>query len=188
MALHPDVQKKAQAELDAVVGSDRLPDFTDQGSLLYLNALTKEVLRWHAVAPIGVPHRSVDDDFYKDSLIPGGSIVMANQWSVHAPAPERMVSIILLHRALSRDESLYPDPEHFSPERFLHDDESTPDAKNPFNYAFGFGRRYAVRSPIAVCIGGLTLLSGAVRGRILRELRCSLSVLRSCMHSRSVRP
>ncbi len=87
MALHPDVQKKAQAELDAVVGSDRLPDFTDQGSLLYLNALTKEVLRWHAVAPIGVPHRSVDDDFYKDSLIPGGSIVMANQWSVHAPAP-----------------------------------------------------------------------------------------------------
>jgi cytochrome P450 len=51
MTLFPDVQKKAQAELDAVVGPDRLPSFADQDSLPYVGALVKEALRWHAVAP-----------------------------------------------------------------------------------------------------------------------------------------
>ena len=45
MALHPDAQKKAQSELDIVVGTDRLPDFSDLDSLPYVNALTAEVLR-----------------------------------------------------------------------------------------------------------------------------------------------
>ncbi|KAG6842992.1 hypothetical protein H0H93_002633, partial [Arthromyces matolae] len=51
MALHPDVLKKAQAELDAVVGTERLPTFEDRQYLPYIDALTKEVLRWNAVAP-----------------------------------------------------------------------------------------------------------------------------------------
>lgn len=45
MTLHPDAQKKAQAEIDAVVGTDRLPDFSDFDSLPYVNALTAEALR-----------------------------------------------------------------------------------------------------------------------------------------------
>jgi hypothetical protein len=53
MTLFPDAQKKAQAELDAVVGSDRLPSFADQDSLPYVGALVKEALRWHAVIPTG---------------------------------------------------------------------------------------------------------------------------------------
>ena len=53
MALYPEAQKKAQAEIDAVVGSTRLPDFEDRPSLPYINAVVKEVLRWHLVLPIG---------------------------------------------------------------------------------------------------------------------------------------
>lgn len=80
MALNPDAQRKAQAELDSVVGGDRLPQFSDRESLPYVNALVKEVIRWHTVAPIGVPHRSLEDDVYAGHFIPGGSIVMVNQW------------------------------------------------------------------------------------------------------------
>ncbi len=52
MQLHPDVQRKGQAELDAVVGSDRLPTFADRPNLPYVNAMVKEVLRWNAVVPL----------------------------------------------------------------------------------------------------------------------------------------
>ena len=54
MVLHPDIAKKAQAELDRVVGDERLPVLADRPSLPYLNALVLEVFRWHAVAPAGM--------------------------------------------------------------------------------------------------------------------------------------
>jgi cytochrome P450 len=54
MTLFPDVQKKAQAEIDAVVGTDRLPSFADRDSLPYIEALVKEALRWNVVVPIGM--------------------------------------------------------------------------------------------------------------------------------------
>jgi cytochrome P450 len=53
MVLHPDAQRKAQMEIDNVVGVDRLPNFGDEMSLPYVSALVKEVMRWHPVAPIG---------------------------------------------------------------------------------------------------------------------------------------
>ena len=53
MALYPEVQAKAQSEIDRVTGTDRLPSFKDRDSLPYLNALVKEVLRWNPVAPLG---------------------------------------------------------------------------------------------------------------------------------------
>jgi cytochrome P450 len=55
MALYPEVQKKAQAEIDAVVGPDRLPEFEDRPSLPYINAVIKELLRWNLVTPLGEP-------------------------------------------------------------------------------------------------------------------------------------
>lgn len=80
MALHPEVQKKAQEELDAVVGSSRLPNFSDRPSLPYLSAVVKELLRWHIVTPIGLPHRVVTDDEYMGYHIPKGALVIANIW------------------------------------------------------------------------------------------------------------
>lgn len=50
MVLYPDVQKKAQAELDSVIGIDRLPSFEDRDHLPYVGALVSEVLRWLPVA------------------------------------------------------------------------------------------------------------------------------------------
>ena len=46
MIIYPEAQKKAQAEIDTVVGKDRLPDSNDKESLPYVEALMKEVLRY----------------------------------------------------------------------------------------------------------------------------------------------
>jgi len=54
LVLYPAVAKKAQEEIDAIVGSDRLPTFADRENLPYVDALTKEVFRWNAVVPTGM--------------------------------------------------------------------------------------------------------------------------------------
>lgn len=53
MTLHPEIQKKAQAEIDSVVGNDRLPSLSDRGSLPYTEAIVLELLRWNPVTPLG---------------------------------------------------------------------------------------------------------------------------------------
>jgi cytochrome P450 len=54
MTLYPEVQRKAQAEIDRVIGNSRLPDYSDQYELPYVDAVLKEVLRWHPVTPLGM--------------------------------------------------------------------------------------------------------------------------------------
>jgi cytochrome P450 len=80
MIIHPDVQLKAQEELDKVIGRGRLPDLEDRESLPYTSALLKEVLRWQPVVPLGVPHGAIVDDEYKGMRIPKGSVVNPNAW------------------------------------------------------------------------------------------------------------
>lgn len=82
MAMHPDVQKKAQAELDAVIGPRRLPLYSDRSSLPYIDAILKETLRWQPVIPLAVAHRSTADDEYRGWFIPKGALVVANSWCV----------------------------------------------------------------------------------------------------------
>ena len=53
MVLYPDVQKEARNELDQVLGPHRLPDFSDQPSLPYIEAIVRETLRWNPVVPLG---------------------------------------------------------------------------------------------------------------------------------------
>jgi len=53
MALYPEVQKKAQMEIDAVTGNNRLPSFSDRDALPYTNAIVKEAMRWQPVTPLG---------------------------------------------------------------------------------------------------------------------------------------
>ena len=80
MSLHPGVRERAQAELHAVVGPNRLPAHADRPNLPYINAIITESLRWHNVAPLGLAHCTVADDEYRGYFIPAGTIVQANVW------------------------------------------------------------------------------------------------------------
>lgn len=51
--MHPDVQRKAQEQLDEVLGNERMPTFEDLDNLPYIHAIVKEVGRWHSVLPLG---------------------------------------------------------------------------------------------------------------------------------------
>jgi cytochrome P450 len=53
MILFPEVQEKAQAEIDSVIGMDRLPTFDDRNALPYVEAVICETLRWHPAVPLG---------------------------------------------------------------------------------------------------------------------------------------
>ena len=53
MFLSPDIQKRAQAELDSVIGRERLPTFEDRPMLPFVDAVCKEVLRWRPITPVG---------------------------------------------------------------------------------------------------------------------------------------
>ncbi|KAI1047620.1 hypothetical protein LB505_012637 [Fusarium chuoi] len=119
MTLFPDAQKKAQCEIDEVVGTGRLPTLSDRQSLPYVNALVKEVLRWHPVGPMCLPHTTSQDDIIDGHLIPKGAMILPNIWQIcHDPA-------------------LYHDPMAFKPERFLGPEAET----DPGRFVFGFGRR-----------------------------------------------
>ena len=54
MLAYPEVQKRAQDELDAVVGRTRVPTFADLPHLPYIRAMVKEALRWRPVDPVGL--------------------------------------------------------------------------------------------------------------------------------------
>ncbi|KAJ2919996.1 hypothetical protein MD484_g420, partial [Candolleomyces efflorescens] len=123
---HPEVVKKAQAQIDAVVQPGHLPDLDDQESLPYISAIVSEALRWRDVTPIAIPHSLSADDEYKGYYLPKGSVVIANSWA-------------MLH-----DENIYPDPFEFKPERFIDLETGKLDyshARDPMHACFGFGRR-----------------------------------------------
>ena len=54
MAMHPDKQRKAQAEIDSVTEGLRLPTLADRARMPYVVAIMNEVARWHAVVPLGM--------------------------------------------------------------------------------------------------------------------------------------
>jgi hypothetical protein len=58
LVLFPQVQRRAQAELDVVIGRDRLPTFDDRPHLPYIEAVCKELMRWQMSLPIGTVHSS----------------------------------------------------------------------------------------------------------------------------------
>ncbi|EMD35994.1 hypothetical protein CERSUDRAFT_52911 [Gelatoporia subvermispora B] len=120
MAQYPEAQRSAQAEIDRVVGTDRPPRMEDMPDLPYVNAVIKEAMRWRPTLPLGVPHRSTEDDVYGGFFIPKSTVILANVWAV----------------AFQPDEKY--EPQAFLPERFLDPAHPTID---PAIWAFGFGRR-----------------------------------------------
>ncbi|EIW86005.1 cytochrome P450 [Coniophora puteana RWD-64-598 SS2] len=122
MILHPDVQRRAQAQLDPVVGHERPPTLDDRKGLPLIDAILREVIRWIPVVPTNLPHAVSENDIYEGYFIPKGANVIVNIW------------------AIFRDEKRYPDPEAFNPDRFLTSDGAL---TNDMSYmtVFGFGRR-----------------------------------------------
>lgn len=122
MMENPNVQKKAQAEIDAVVGTDRLPTWEDIPNLEYANLVVQECYRSNPLSPMGIPHAAVEDDVYNGMYIPKGTIVYQNVW------------------AMMHDQSVYADPFSFEPERFIPQAEGG--RGEPYPAAtWGFGRR-----------------------------------------------
>jgi len=93
MLLYPDIQKKAQAELDSVIGRERLPTLGDRPNLPFIDATCKEVLRWRPVSPrsqmaphvmylmslAAIPHAVTEDDVYAGFFIPKGGSCFLNK-------------------------------------------------------------------------------------------------------------
>ncbi|KAJ7064665.1 cytochrome P450 [Mycena amicta] len=123
MLANPHVMRKAQAELDAVIQPGFLPTFDDESSLPYVSALVLEVLRCYPINPIAMPHFTAQEDVYHGMRIPARSTVMANVWSI------------------TRDETYFPEPLEFRPERFLKAGKLDPGVYDPRKLVFGFGRR-----------------------------------------------
>lgn len=80
MACWPDYQRKAQEEMDAVVGPDRTPQWENYDQLPYIAQIQKETLRWRCVTVSGVPHVAREDDLYKGFVIPKGARTMQSTW------------------------------------------------------------------------------------------------------------
>ena len=143
MAMHPQEQRAAQQQLDAVVGPDRLPEFSDVDAVPYVQAIVKETLRWHIITPMGIPHVAVEDDEYNGYHIPAGTVISPNLWyasSDDSQSPNSAERTLLCDRAMSRDPVKYPDPEAFMPSRFIATGDKHA-ADVPSQFVFGFGRR-----------------------------------------------
>ena len=136
MIAHPEAQRIAQAELDAVVGRSRTPTFSDAPNLPYIHAMVKETLRWRPVLPFSLPHSTTKDDWYNGMFIPKGTICLTNLWHCH------------------HDPSTYgDDASSFRPERFLdahgNINPGPVETRGEGHSTYGFGRRTCVGRHVA---------------------------------------
>lgn len=107
MVLHPDIQAKAQSEIDAVVGARCLVSDSDLPNLPYLQAIVKETLRMHPPGPLlSWARLSIHDTHIGSHFIPAGTTAMVNMW------------------AITHDEAVWDAPNEFNPERFMKEDVS----------------------------------------------------------------
>ncbi|XP_022090899.1 cytochrome P450 2J6-like [Acanthaster planci] len=129
MILHPDVQERVQREIDAVVGRNRLPRMSHRSELPYTEAVLLELQRIGNIVPLGVPHRASENTTFQGYTIPKDTFIVANHWALH------------------RDPKLFPEPEKFSPERFLNADGEAvkPEELIPFST----GRRVCLGEQLA---------------------------------------
>ncbi|RLN33760.1 cytochrome P450 78A5-like [Panicum miliaceum] len=123
MVLHPDIQAKAQAELDAVVGRGRGVADADVASLPYIQCIVKETLRMHPPGPLlSWARLSIHDAHVGGHLVPAGTTAMVNMW------------------AIAHDPAVWAEPGAFRPERFQEEDVSV--LGSDLRLApFGAGRR-----------------------------------------------
>ncbi|GLJ32056.1 hypothetical protein SUGI_0645470 [Cryptomeria japonica] len=130
---NPHTMKKAQAELEEVVGRERRVEESDLEHLPYLRAVVKEVFRLHPVAPLLLPHRADSSCEIMGFVIPKDTQIWVNVW------------------AIGRDPAVWKEASKFMPERFLEGEKSKIDFKGQdFELIpFGAGRRICVGLPLA---------------------------------------
>ncbi|KAJ7614162.1 cytochrome P450 [Roridomyces roridus] len=130
--LFPQWIARAQKEIDAVIGKDRIPTFKDRPQLPYVEAVVRETLRWRPAVRFGLPHECTADDVVeyqgKEYLIHKDSIVFAVTWAIE-------------------HDKTHEDADDFSPGRFL--DEKGQLRPGYESSAFGFGRRVCPGQPFA---------------------------------------
>lgn len=119
MTIKVESQQRAQAEIDAVIGTHRLPRMEDRQNLPFVEALYKEILRWKPLGSLGVPHRADADDEYEGYFIPKNAVILP-----HIAG--------MLH-----DPAAHVDPFEWNPDRFLGDKPE----RDPQDNIFGHGRR-----------------------------------------------
>ncbi|CAL2244974.1 unnamed protein product [Prunus armeniaca] len=100
----PEVFKKATEELDRVIGRERWVEENDIVNLPYVDAIAKETMRLHPVAPMLVPRLAREDCQVAGYDIPKGTRILVSVW------------------AIGRDPQLWDNPEEFCPDRFLGKD------------------------------------------------------------------
>ncbi|THU76453.1 cytochrome P450, partial [Dendrothele bispora CBS 962.96] len=120
MVLYPEVQAKARAEIDNVVGTLRLPTLDDKESLPFVRSVVTEVMRFYPPVPLGLPHSLQQDDVYNDMFLPKKSIILPNVW-------------YMLH-----DPEVFDKPDIFDPSRYGGLDS---EMQKVTDITFGFGRR-----------------------------------------------
>ncbi|XP_053380504.1 cytochrome P450 1A1-like isoform X2 [Mercenaria mercenaria] len=131
---HPNCQRKAQEELNKVVGNKRLPSLDDRRNCPFLEALVMETLRYLTTAPIGAPHVTERSLQFEGFIIPAKSNVFANLWYIH------------------HDERIWGDPWTFRPERFLDEKGQLLERGHLFRKSlipFGVGRRQCIGETFA---------------------------------------
>ncbi|CAA7258706.1 unnamed protein product [Cyclocybe aegerita] len=146
MARYLEVQARAQSEVDAVTRGLRLPDFDDRNSAPYLDAMITETMRWHPVTPMALPHRAMSQDVYEGYRIPAGTARFIFVFSFFESAIlfRSGTTVTANTWAILHDETMYPEPFDFQPERFLQSKDGGKDGVCPDPFimgAFGFGRR-----------------------------------------------
>lgn len=96
------MQRRLQAEVDLVVGRQRLPRIEDQPQLPWVVAFIYEVMRFTSFVPLTIPHSTTADTAIAGYSIPKDTIIFINQWSVN------------------HDPTIWSQPETFDPSRFLN--------------------------------------------------------------------
>ncbi|KGL88151.1 Cytochrome P450 2D17, partial [Charadrius vociferus] len=129
MLLHPEIQRKVQAEIDKVIGRERSPTMKDQVSMPYTNAVIHEVQRYGDVVPIGLPHMTYRDTELQGFFIPKGTTIITNLSSV------------------LKDEAVWEKPNEFYPEHFL--DANGQFVKPEAFLPFSAGRRACLGEQLA---------------------------------------
>jgi len=142
---YPEIQKRAQEELDRVVGRDRLPTVKDEASLPYCHAIIKEVERCHNPFWLGTPHVSSEDFTYQGKFIPKDTVVVLNTWTMHHDSTRHEDPMIFNVSPLTLFDPLLTFLS--KPDRYLNDPLSSAASSNladPYerdHWMFGAGRR-----------------------------------------------